>query len=68
VSCVIRHSLFVTVLLLLALRASSTAQGFDHEHAAWTALLKKHVVLVDGGKSSQVRYAGFQQERAALRN
>ena len=37
------------------------------EHNAWNALLKKHVVLIEGGKASQVRYAGFQQDRAALK-
>lgn len=47
--------------------ANVAAQPFDHSHAAWTALLKKHVVLVDGGKASQLRYAGLQQDRAALR-
>jgi hypothetical protein len=47
---------------------SAAAQSFDHEHKAWTALLKKHVVLVDGGKASQVRYAGFRQDRAALKD
>ena len=57
----------IPALLLLALTTGgATAQGFDHEHKAWTALLKKHVVLVDGGKASRVRYAGFQQDRAAL--
>jgi hypothetical protein len=58
-------SLFLAVLLALPL-GNAQAQ-FDHEHGEWTALLKKHVVLVDGGKASQVRYAGFQQDRAALR-
>jgi hypothetical protein len=43
------------------------AQAFDHSHAAWTALLKKHVALVDGGKASQVRYAGMAADRAALK-
>lgn len=43
------------------------AQGFDHGHAAWTALLKKHVVLLDGGKASQLRYAGMAADRAALK-
>ena len=67
-SLVTRNSSLVTVLLLLALSiGSAAAQGFDHEHKAWSALLKKHVVLVDGGKSSQVRYAGFQQDRAPLK-
>ena len=43
------------------------AQTFDHSHAAWTALLKKHVVLLDGGKASQLRYAGMAADRAALK-
>jgi hypothetical protein len=59
----------ITALLLLALTiGSAAAQGFDHEHAAWTVLLRKHVVLLDGGKASQARYAGFQQDRAALKS
>jgi len=58
-------ALFAAIALLVA--ASATAQGFDHSHAAWNALLRKHVVLVDGGKASQVRYAGFRQDRAALK-
>lgn len=45
---------------------SAAAQSFDHEHRAWTALLKKHVVLIDGGKGSQVRYDGFAKDRTAL--
>ena len=43
------------------------AQSFDHSHAAWTALLKKHVVLLDGGKASQVRYTGMLTDHAALK-
>jgi len=61
-----RKALVAAIALLFATAAA--AQGFDHEHKAWSALLKKHVVLVDGGKASQVRYAGFRQERAALKS
>lgn len=44
------------------------AQGaFDHSHAAWTALLKKHVAVLRGGQASQVRYAAFANDRAALK-
>ena len=43
------------------------AQGFDHSHKSWDALLKKNVVLIDGGKASQVRYAEFAKDRAALK-
>jgi hypothetical protein len=51
----------------LLVSGSAAAQTFDHEHKAWTALLKKHVVPVDGGKASQVRYAGFAGDRAELK-
>ncbi|MDM7943391.1 MAG: DUF547 domain-containing protein [Hydrogenophaga sp.] len=44
----------------------SHAASFDHTHAAWTGLLKRHVVLLRGGQASQVRYAGFAQDRGAL--
>ena len=45
----------------------AAAASFDHSHAAWTTLLKKHVVLLDGGKASQVRYAGMAADRALLK-
>ena len=47
--------------------ALAQAAAFDHSHAAWNALLKKHVVLLDGGKASQVRYAGMAADRVALK-
>ena len=40
---------------------------FDHSHAAWTTLLKQNVVVIDGGKASQVRYAGLARDRAQLK-
>jgi hypothetical protein len=61
------HLSIVTALLLPLSFGSAAAQGFDHEHRAWTALLQKHVVLDDGGKSSRAAYRGFQQDRAALK-
>ena len=45
---------------------AARADTFDHAHAAWSALLRKHVVLLRGGQASQVRYAGFAADRAAL--
>jgi Protein of unknown function, DUF547 len=57
--------LSLTMLLLNSI--NSNAQTFDHTHAALSALLKKHVVVIDGGKSSAVRYADLQKERAALK-
>jgi Protein of unknown function, DUF547 len=47
---------------------AQTTTPFDHSHAAWTALLKKHVRVVDGGKASQVRYAGMATDKAALKD
>ena len=58
---------FITILVLLALPLGNAQAQFDHEHKAWTALLQRHVLLVDGGKASRVRYAGFQQDRAELK-
>jgi hypothetical protein len=57
----------IVAMLLTALFCAQAQAQFDHQHQAWTTLLKKHVVLIDGGKASQMRYAALQQERAALR-
>ena len=54
-------------LALLPLSRLAQAQTFDHSHAAWTALLKKHVLVLRGGQASQVRYAGMLADRAALK-
>ena len=69
-----RHVLWLaaSALSLPALAQTQTqtqtqTPAFDHSHAAWTQLLKKHVVLLDGGKASQVRYSGMAAERAALK-
>ena len=54
---------------LAALHRPSRAQpaGFDHSHAAWTALLRKHVRLLRGGQVTQVAYAAFKTDRPALK-
>ena len=54
------------LLAFLLYSGFSFAQGFDHSHAAWTGLLRKHVVVLEGGKVSQVRYAEFAKDRPAL--
>jgi len=54
-------------LSLLAL-ALCCAQALAFEHDAWDGLLKKHVVVLDGGKASQVRYDGMAADRAVLGN
>lgn len=55
-------------LLLAAFPLTTTAQAFDHDHKPWAVLLKKHLVLLDGGKASQMRYSSLAQDRAALKN
>ena len=59
-----RRSFLIGAVAVLA--SPAWAQNFDHQHATWTALLKKHVVVLDGGKTTQVRYAGMAADRAAL--
>jgi hypothetical protein len=60
--------------LIVALAASiapttptALAQAFDPTHAAWTALLRRHVRVLRGGQASQVSYAGFAADRGALK-
>ncbi|WP_207308821.1 DUF547 domain-containing protein [Marinobacter caseinilyticus] len=53
--------------LSLALLASLVrAEDFDHQHAAWNALLQAHVVWVRGGVASEVNYADFVADRSKL--
>lgn len=59
-----RRSLLVAAA---ALPLAAHAQAFDHSHAAWTTLLKKHVIVLRGGQVSQLRYGGFAADRAALK-
>jgi len=58
----------VTMIFLWLFSATAAWSQFDHMHAAWTVLLKKHVVVIDGGKASQMRYAEMARNRAALKN
>ncbi|MEO8059947.1 MAG: DUF547 domain-containing protein [Burkholderiales bacterium] len=56
-----------TVLASMAALAwPAAAQAVDHSHAAWSALLKKHVVVLRGGQASKLRYAGMATDRVAL--
>lgn len=54
--------LAILVLMLM----SSVVFAFDHRHADWEALLKRHVVLITQGNASQVDYAGFKTDQTAL--
>lgn len=62
-----RH--FLTLLAAAAvLPLGAHAQApFDHGHAAWDALLKKHVRWLPDGNQSRANYKGFAADRAALR-
>jgi len=50
------------IAALCLLLAATPALAFDH--SAWDGLVRRHVVVLDGGKASQVRYAAI--DRAAL--
>jgi hypothetical protein len=54
--------------LLAGIALAAPALAFDHSHRAWSELLKKHVVLLDGAKASRLDYTGMARERAALRS
>jgi hypothetical protein len=58
----------VLLLLLSLLWAPLSQAAFDHHHAAWDALLKKHVVVAASGAASTVRYAGLQVDHGQLRS
>ena len=60
----------VRLVLMLAL-ASMLGAGnawaqFDHKHAAWDVLLKKHVRWLADHRQSRVDYAGLRADRDAL--
>ncbi len=57
----------ISLTLMLAAAPSARAAGFDHEYAAWNALLRRHVAWNDKGVASSVSYREFAAERAALR-
>lgn len=58
---------FLLGLLILACATLARAQGFDHSHAAWHALLAKHVKPFNNGDASAVDYTAIKVEQAALK-
>ena len=54
-------------LVALLPRGAFAQTGFDHQHAGWNTLLKKHVRWLPDGKQSVVDYKGFAANRAALK-
>lgn len=55
------------LVALLAFAPCLVHAAFDHSHAAWSQLASRHVVVLEGGKASKVRYAAFAKDRAALK-
>lgn len=58
-------SLISTLVLLWVLPLSAVAQ-FNHE--LWDGLLKEHVLIIDGGKATQVNYAAMAEDRQRLQS
>ncbi len=58
---------FVLAFTAMLFASLTSAQTFDHSHAALTTLLKKHVVIIDGGKSSKVKYAELKKDQPQLK-
>ena len=60
----------IAVYAMMARAGASFSQstgGFDHQYAAWDALLKKHVKWLPDNKQSRVNYKGFVADRAELK-
>jgi len=53
------------LILFAGLFCGAAQAAFDHQ--PWDALLKKHVVVLDGGTASQMRYAGMAQASKELK-
>ena len=57
---------FLLAFLITLLPVPAFA-AFDHSHAQWDALTKRHVAWLPGGNASQADYKGFQADRQALK-
>jgi hypothetical protein len=59
--------IFAFALAAMFFASIAFAEPFDHSHAAFSSLLKKHVVVIDGGKSSKVKYAELKKDQPQLK-
>jgi hypothetical protein len=57
----------LTFVVGVALCGEVRAQPFDHDHAAWDALLHRHVRSLADGTQSRLDYDGLATDRAQLR-
>ena len=53
------------ILVIVFSAAQAEAAAFDH--GKWDVLLKKHVIVSDGGMATQVDYDGFLKDRERLK-
>lgn len=53
-------------LFALWLLGAARAAAFEHDHAAWSGLLRAHVQWNAAGTATTVDYAGLARDRAAL--
>lgn len=56
-----RYFIFLALLL-----TSNSLLAAEFNHTVWDDLLSKHVRVIDGGKSTQVDYAGFKADHELL--
>lgn len=56
----------VVLCALLGLQSVSINAANAFDHSAWNALLQQNVLLLEGGKASQVDYQGFADDEASL--
>lgn len=56
----------LTAGLAWAAAPAARATGFDHTHAAWSTLLRRHVRTQPGGHATRVHYAGLAADRSEL--
>ena len=61
------NKLIQTIAAAALFVATSAFAQFDQSHKAFDDLLKKHVTYITNGNASQVSYAGFLKDRAALK-
>jgi hypothetical protein len=62
----VRRRTFLAASVSIAwtrLASARSGPSFDHSHAAWTALLARHVRIARDGTSSRVDYSGFTADR-----
>ena len=52
----------LVVLGLIVFSSLTQANGFDHQHSSWNALLQNHVTWIRGGVASEMDYAGIRND------